>query len=126
VKRGREEREESILQVLVDDAIVVKVVIEDRADDDDGDRIVLGKVALCEDVVNERLEVLVKLSLKGRRRRRGEHRERFIGIWSSGTFLLVMQVMCSSHTLYDHHSCINTKSTAFGPMIIFTFLYFKD
>ena len=87
MKRGREEREESILQVLVDDAIVVKVVdnIEDRADDDDGDRIVLGKLALCEDVVNERLEVL---DLKGRARRRGEHRGKFIVIWPPGTFCL--------------------------------------
>ena len=34
-----------------------------------------------------------------------------IAIWSSGTFLHVMRVVCSSHTLYDHHSCcINTNS----------------
>ena len=66
------EGEESILQVLVDDAMVVDS-IEDRADG--CDRVVLGKLALCEDVVNARLKVLVKLDLKGRPRRRGEHRE---------------------------------------------------
>jgi len=51
----------------VGDAIVVEVVdnIEDRADD--GEHVVLGK--LCEDVVNARLKVLVKLDLKGRMRR---------------------------------------------------------
>jgi len=40
--------------------------------EDDGDRVMLGKLALCEDVVNAKLEVLVKYDLKGR-----EHRERY-------------------------------------------------
>ena len=66
--RGRE-GEESTLEVLVDDAMVVEVVdsIEDGISD--AGRVVLGKLALCEDVVNARLKVLVKLDLKGRTRR---------------------------------------------------------
>ena len=69
------EGEESILQVLVDDAIVVEVVdnIEDGADG--GDHIVFGKLTLCEDVVNARLKVLVKLDLKKPAKKRGEHSE---------------------------------------------------
>ena len=44
-----------MLEFLVDDAMVVEVVnnIEDGADD--GDRVVLGQRAHCEDVVNARL-----------------------------------------------------------------------
>ena len=74
--RGRE-GEESTLEVLVDDAMVVEVVdsIEDGISD--AGRVVLGKLALCEDVVNARLKVLVKLDLKGRTRRWGEHKERY-------------------------------------------------
>jgi len=57
--------------------MVVEVVdsIKDRAND--ADRVVFGKVALCEDVVNARIKVLVKLDLKGQTRRSGEHRERY-------------------------------------------------
>jgi len=57
---------EGILEVLVDNAMVIDN-IEDRADD--GDRVVLGKLAF-----NARL---VKLDLKGRPRRRGGHRKRY-------------------------------------------------
>jgi len=66
VKRGREE---STLEVLLDDATVVEVVdsIEDGISD--AGRVILGKIALCEDAVNARLKVLVKLDLKGRTRR---------------------------------------------------------
>jgi len=78
VKREGYVREKSALEVLVDDAMVVKVVntIENGADH--SDRIVLGKLFLCEDTVKElsasgeferkvifcaRLEALVKLDL---------------------------------------------------------------
>ena len=56
----------------MDDPMVVEVVdsIEDGISD--AGRVMLGKIALSEDVVNARLKVLVK----GRTRRRGGHRER--------------------------------------------------
>jgi len=78
----------------VNDAIVVEVVdnIEDRADD--SDRVVLGKLALCEDVVNARLGVLVKLDLKGQARRRGDHRE-IQTMWSKQVRLISVQMLAS-------------------------------
>jgi len=58
-------REESVLEISVDDVVLMEAVdgIEDRADDSDG--VVLGKLALCEDTVLfcARLEALVKLDL---------------------------------------------------------------
>ena len=89
MKRGREE---STIEVLVDDAIVVEVADSIEDGEDDGDRVMLGKLALCGNVVNARFGVLVKLDLEGQARTRGEHGE-IQTMWSKQVRSISVQML---------------------------------